>query len=77
PGSEAWLPAEQRVINNDFYLARRLHYASCNSVPMALTNKHHTPRAGTSFTKAVRCCAMMRQVAISNWNKTASAGFSA
>jgi hypothetical protein len=45
---------------------------------MALTNKHHTSLAGTSFTKAVRvCCAAMRQVAISKWNKTASSGFSA
>ena len=45
---------------------------------MALTNKHHTSLAGTSITKAVRFgCAMMRQVAISNWNKTASAGFEA
>jgi hypothetical protein len=45
---------------------------------MALTNKHHTSLAGTSFTKAVRFgCAMMCQVAISKWNKTASAGFSA
>jgi len=45
---------------------------------MALTNKHHTSLAGTSITKAVRFgCAMMRQVAICNWNKTASAGFSA
>ena len=43
---------------------------------MALTHKHHRSLAGTSFTKAVRVrCASMRQVAISNWNKTASAGF--
>jgi hypothetical protein len=43
---------------------------------MAQTPKHHTSLAGTSITKAVRFgCAMMRLVAISNWNKTASAGF--
>jgi hypothetical protein len=45
---------------------------------MALTNKHHTSLAGTSFTKAVRIgCAVMRQCGVSKWNKTASAGFSA
>jgi hypothetical protein len=45
---------------------------------MALTNKHHASLAGTSITKAVRFgCAMMCLVAISNWNKTASSGFSA
>jgi hypothetical protein len=43
---------------------------------MALTRKHHSSFAGTSITKAVRFgCALMRQVANSNWNKTASAGF--
>jgi hypothetical protein len=45
---------------------------------MALTHNHLRSLAGTSFTKAVRVrCASMRQVAISNWNKTASAGFKA
>jgi hypothetical protein len=45
---------------------------------MAQTLKHHTSLAGTSFTKAcVMGCAVMRPVAISNWNKTASAGFKA
>ncbi len=43
---------------------------------MALTLKHHLSLAGTSITKAVRFgCAVMRPVAISDWNKTASAGF--
>jgi hypothetical protein len=43
---------------------------------MALTLKHHLRLAGTSITKAVRFgCAVMRPVAISNWNKTAGAGF--
>jgi hypothetical protein len=43
---------------------------------MALTHKHLASFRGTSFTKAVgHCCAAMRQVAISNWNKTADAGF--
>jgi hypothetical protein len=43
---------------------------------MALTHNHHLSRRGTSFTKAVgHGCAVMRQVAISNWNKTAGAGF--
>jgi len=45
---------------------------------MAQTHKHHTSLAGTSFTKACGFgCAVMRLVAISNWNKTASAGFKA
>jgi len=45
---------------------------------MALTTQHPHRLAGTSFTKAVRVrCAAMRQVAISNWNKTADAGFEA
>jgi len=43
---------------------------------MALTRKHHLSFRGTSITKAVGYgCAVMRQVAISNWNKTAGAGF--
>lgn len=43
---------------------------------MAQTRKHHPSLAGTSFTKAVRFgCAVMHLVAISNWNKTADAGF--
>jgi hypothetical protein len=43
---------------------------------MALTRKHHARPAGTSFTKACGFgCAVMRQVAISNWSKTAGAGF--
>jgi hypothetical protein len=43
---------------------------------MALTRKNHHSLPGTSFTKAVgHGCAVMRQVAISNWNKTAGAGF--
>jgi hypothetical protein len=43
---------------------------------MALTRKHHSRHDCTSFTKAVGYgCAVMRQVAISNWNKTAGAGF--
>ena len=45
---------------------------------MAQTHKHHHSLAGASFTKACGLgCAMMRLVAISNWNKTASAGFAA
>lgn len=45
---------------------------------MAQTHKHHSSLAGISSTKAVRFgCAMMRLVAICNWNKTASAGFKA
>jgi hypothetical protein len=45
---------------------------------MAQTHSPHTSLAGTSITKAVRFgCAVMRLVAISNWNKTASAGFEA
>jgi hypothetical protein len=43
---------------------------------MALTHNHHLSFRGTSITKAAGfCCAVMRQVAISNWNKTAGAGF--
>jgi hypothetical protein len=43
---------------------------------MALTHIHHLSFRGTSITKAVGFrCAVMRQVAISNWNKTAGAGF--
>jgi len=43
---------------------------------MALTAQHPHRLAGTSFTKAVRVCRdAMRQVAISNWNKTAGTGF--
>jgi hypothetical protein len=43
---------------------------------MALTTQHPHRLDGTSFTKAARVCrAAMRQVAISNWNKTAGAGF--
>lgn len=57
-------------------LARTLHCACCFTVPMALTLKHHRSLVGTSFTKAVRFgCAVMRPVAISNWNKTAGTGF--
>jgi len=57
-------------------LARGLHCAVCPTVPMALTLNHHRSLRGTSFTKAVGFgCAVMRQVAISNWNKTAGAGF--
>ena len=57
-------------------LARRLHYALCSPVPMAQTLSNHLSLAGTSLTKAVRFgCAVMRPVAISNWNKTAGAGF--
>ena len=64
--------------NFHFHLARGLHCASCPLVPMAQTHKHHHSLAGTSFTKACGFgCAMMRLVAISNWNKTASAGFAA
>jgi hypothetical protein len=45
---------------------------------MALTRKHHDSLRGASFTKAAGLgCSVMRQVAISNWNKTASAGFEA
>jgi len=55
-----------------------MHYASCLTVPMAQTHKHHPSLTGTSFTKACGFgCAVMRLVAISNWNKTASAGFKA
>jgi hypothetical protein len=43
---------------------------------MALTHKHHLSFRGTSFTKAFgHGCAVMRQVAICTWNKTAGAGF--
>jgi hypothetical protein len=43
---------------------------------MALTPNHPLSFRGASFTKAAgHCCAAMRQVAISNWNKTAGAGF--
>jgi hypothetical protein len=43
---------------------------------MAQTLKHHSSLAGASITKAVRFgCAVMRPVAVSNWNKTADAGF--
>lgn len=43
---------------------------------MVLTHKHHLSCRGTSFTKAAgNGCVAMRQVAISNWNKTAIAGF--
>jgi hypothetical protein len=43
---------------------------------MALTHNHHLSIRGASITKAAGfCCAVMRQVAISNWNKTAGAGF--
>jgi hypothetical protein len=43
---------------------------------MALTHKHPSSLAGTSFTKACGFgCAVMRQVAICNWNKTAVTGF--
>jgi hypothetical protein len=43
---------------------------------MAQTLNRHHRLAGTSITKAVRFgCAMTRAVALSNWNKTASAGF--
>jgi hypothetical protein len=45
---------------------------------MAQTRKHHLAPAGTSNTKAVGFgCAVMRLVAICNWNKTAGAGFEA
>jgi hypothetical protein len=43
---------------------------------MAQTLHRHPSLAGTSITKAVRFgCAVMRPVAIRNWNKTAGAGF--
>jgi hypothetical protein len=43
---------------------------------MALSLKNHHSLRGTSFTKAAGfCCAVMRQVSIRNWNKTAGAGF--
>jgi hypothetical protein len=43
---------------------------------MAQTLHRHPSLAGTSITKAVRFgCAVMCLVAISNWNKTAGAGF--
>jgi hypothetical protein len=43
---------------------------------MAQTLHSHLSLAGTSITKAVRFgCAVMRPVAISNWNKAAGAGF--
>jgi hypothetical protein len=43
---------------------------------MAQTHTHHLSRTGTSITKAV-CfgSALMRPVAITNWNKTAGSGF--
>jgi hypothetical protein len=43
---------------------------------MALSHNHHLSFRGASITKApgIRC-AVMRQVAISNWNKMAGAGF--
>jgi hypothetical protein len=45
---------------------------------MAQNHNRHPSLAGTSLTKAVRFgCAMTRLAAISNWNKTASAGFQA
>jgi hypothetical protein len=45
---------------------------------MAETLNSHPSLAGTSITKAVRFgCAVMRPVAISNWNKTAGVGFEA
>jgi hypothetical protein len=62
----------------DSGLARTLQYASSTTVPMAQTHKHPSSLAGISSTKAVRFgCAVMRLVAICNWNKTASAGFKA
>jgi len=64
------------LIGSEKILARHLHYAFRNFVPMAQTLQHHLSLAGTSITKAVRFgCAVMRPVAISNWNKTAGAGF--
>jgi hypothetical protein len=43
---------------------------------MAQIRNNHPRLAGTSITKAVRFgCAVMRLVAVSNWSKTASAGF--
>jgi hypothetical protein len=43
---------------------------------MAQTLNHHRSRAGTSITKAVRFgCALMRPVAVTNWDKTAGSGF--
>jgi hypothetical protein len=43
---------------------------------MVQTLHRHPSLAGASITKAVRFgCAMTRTVAISNWNKTAGAGF--
>jgi hypothetical protein len=43
---------------------------------MALNRNHHARLAGSSITKACSFgCAVMRQVAVTNWNKTASAGF--
>jgi hypothetical protein len=43
---------------------------------MAQTHNHPSSLAGASITKAVRFgCAVMRLVAICNWNKTAGAGF--
>jgi hypothetical protein len=43
---------------------------------MAKTLHNHLSLPGTSITKAFGFgCAVMRPVAISNWNKTAGAGF--
>jgi len=45
---------------------------------MAQTLLVHLSLAGASITKAVRFgCAVMRQVANSNWSKTAGVGFEA
>jgi hypothetical protein len=45
---------------------------------MAQTRNFHTSLAGASITKTVRFgCAVMRLVAISNWNKATGSGFEA
>ena len=60
---------------NKFILGKTPAMCRVYSVPMGQTLHHPHSCAGTSITKAVRfCCAAMRQVAISNWNKTTGAG---
>jgi len=45
---------------------------------MAQTHPSHVDLAGASLSKAVRFgCAQMRPLAVSNWSKTAGAGFEA
>ena len=49
-----------------------------HTVPMAQTPKTSSqPRRHFVYEGLRFCCAVMRLVAISNWNKTASAGFKA